>query len=253
MTLAVAVLSKNSSHTLAKTIESVLFCDEVIVIDDFSTDSTAAIVRQYETKVKVYRHSLSNDFSQQRNFTLTKTSSEWVLFLDSDEYLSPALKKELRNWLKQTHRPNVGAYKIKRKDFFLGKKLKFGETGSIKLLRLVKKGSGRWQKTVHEEYILNPGVKSGFFHHPIYHNHQFTDLSSFIDKINWYTTLVAKENANKNKNTVLAEMFTFPAAKFIWNYFFKLGWADGMPGLILAYCMSLHSFLVRLKIKEMKQ
>lgn len=172
------------------------------------------------------------DFANERNLLLEKARSDWVLFLDSDEKISSELQKEL-----DTNNFKCDGYFIKRLDYFMGKWLKFGETGNIKLLRLGKKGAGKWVRKVHEYWaIKNTGTLFGTILH-------FPLLT--IRKINYYSSLDAGEFGK----------FTYwqlvkPIAKFIQNYFLRLGFLDGLPGFVHAYMMSLQSLVVRVKQYE---
>ncbi|MFH1280379.1 MAG: glycosyltransferase family 2 protein [Candidatus Beckwithbacteria bacterium] len=180
-------------------------------------------------------------YSKVRNLMLEKTKTPWVLFLDSDETLTPALKKEI-NKATQNHKYN---YRLKRQDYFLGKKLRFGETSKFKSTRLIQKNQGRWQGTVHETFISSLPTK--LLKNPIIHQRNIT-VSEFIDKINHYSDLRSKEITTKS----LLKLFFYPSLKFIQNYFLRLGFLDGIPGFIIAFLMSFHSLMVRVKVYENK-
>ncbi len=172
------------------------------------------------------------DFALERNLSLQKAKTEWVLFVDTDEKVSPELEKEIKNITTDT---KYDGFYIKRKDYFLDKWLRFGETGSIKLLRLGRKRAGKWVRKVHEYWdIKNAGeLKSLLLHYPI----------QSIEKINFYSEIDAKEFGYFS----LPEIFYKPLGKFIQNYFFRLGFLDGFPGFVHAWMMSFQSLVVRVK------
>ncbi len=174
------------------------------------------------------------DFAKERNLLLEKATTDWVLFIDSDEEVTPELEKEISSL-----EPKKDGYLIKRQDFFLGKWLRFGETGNMKLLRLGKKGAGEWKRKVHEHWdIKNTGeLKNSIFHRP------HPSIKQFIDKINYYSDIDAKEF----KNFSLLDVLIKPIGKFIQNYFLKLGFLDGYPGFVHAFMMSFQSLVVRVK------
>lgn len=236
--LSAVVLTKNEARNIDRCLSALNFCDEIIVVDDFSTDDTAKFARKYTSKI--FQRHLADDFASQRNFGLSKATGPWVLFIDSDEQVSKSLSKEIKTSI-QT--PTIVGFYIYRQDHFLGKTLHFGESGKLKLLRLAKKDAGKWVRPVHE--IWQTKGKVGELQSPLDH-YPHPSISEFIQEINHYTTIEARYRSGKIR--ALLQLITFPAGKFIYNYFFKLGFLDGFPGLIMAFLMSYHSLLVRLKI-----
>jgi len=242
--ISAVILTKNEEINIANCLQSLNWCDEIIVIDDNSSDQTSKISEQFGAKV--YEHSLE-DFSSQRNFGISKASGEWILFVDADERISEPLAFEISNvisnWAGVTVNDCKGYY-IYRNDTVWEKELKHGESG-IKLLRLARNGSGKWKGMVHEKWKING--KTGILKNPIIHYPHQT-ISEFLTEINFYTGLKAKELYSKKKKINALEVFLFPSGKFISNYFFKKGILDGIPGLVHALIMSFHSFLVRGKL-----
>ncbi len=250
MAVSAIILTKNEEKNIEECLKTLKWADEVIVIDDESTDKTVEIAKK--NGAKVLEHSLNNDFSAQRNFGLEQTSGEWIFFIDADERVSPQLRAEITKTTQNNARApfggggnGVNGYFVKRKDFIFGKKLGFGETSRVKLLRLAKKGIGEWKKPVHEVWEIRGVI--GMLASPLLHFPHQT-VSEFLEKINLYSTLRARELYNKGKKTNLLEILSYPIAKFLKNYFCLLGLLDGMPGFIIAILMSFHSFLVRSKL-----
>jgi len=242
--LSAVILSNNSEKTILNAIKSVLFCDEIIIIDDNSTDNTIRIIEQLNlAKIKIYSHILNDDFSNQRNFGLQKASGNWILFLDSDEVISQQLANEIVHTIKI---PKVNGYYLKRLDIFMDVKLKHGETGDIKLLRLAKKGFGIWEGKVHETWRITGQV--GVLQNAILHYHNLTILQ-FLERLDKYSTLQANSLFEKKVKEPLCCHFVKPIAKFILNYIVRLGFMDGYPGLVMAWLMSWHSLLVRIKLR----
>jgi glycosyltransferase involved in cell wall biosynthesis len=242
--ISTIILTKNSAATLSDTLSSVQWCDEIIVIDDYSTDDTENIAATYNAIVK--KKHLHDDFSAQRNFGLEQAAGEWVLFVDSDERVSEELKQEIRGIISQKgDREQPVGYYLKRDDIFLGGKLRFGETAHVKLLRLAKKNAGRWIRPVHEYWDIKGDVQT--LHNPLVHTAHKT-IAGLIKKINWYTTINAKYLFEQNVHANVGTILLYPFAKFVWNYIFLLGFLDGTRGMIMAIFMSFHSFLTRAKL-----
>jgi len=245
MAISTVVLTKNEEKNIADCLKTLQWCDEILIIDDYSIDKTVSIAKK--SGAKIYKHGLSKDFSQQRNFGLSKAQSEWVLFVDCDERISEDLASEIVLRIDKQEVIESGFY-VKRLDFLWNKQLKFGETGNISLLRLAKKNAGKWEGKVHEEWRITGKV--GRLQYPLIH-HPHQSIAEFLQEINFYTELRAQELFLQKVHVSLWQIVAYPKAKFLVNYFLKLGFLDGVPGLILAICMSLHSFLVRGKLWQL--
>src|SRR6266498_5238516 len=145
--ISAIVLTKHQEKNKADCLDSLSWCDEIIVIDDNSEDKTVDLAKK--KGVRVIIHKMNNDFATQRNFGLEKAKNEWVLFVDADERVSSALWYEIMQHTNESFNDIAGFY-MKRQDTMWGKILKHGETGSIKLLRLAKRNVGEWSGRVHE-------------------------------------------------------------------------------------------------------
>lgn len=242
--ISAVILSKNEERNIIDCIESVSFCDEIIVIDDNSEDRTEDIAKK--AGATVYTHSLEDNFSKQRNFGLEKATGEWVLFVDADERVPKALQNEII--YKLSKKDGVDGFYLKRDDYFKGKKLRFGETAHVTLVRLARKDSGLWKGNVHEVWDVKG--KTEMLETPLDHfPHQSID--EFLREINFYTDIQAKELFQKKVNVYWYDIIAYPKAKFIQNYFLRLGFRDGTEGMIMAFMMSFHSFLVRGKLWQL--
>lgn len=242
--ISAVILTKNVEQNIKKCLESVKWCDEIIVIDDKSLDKTVEIARKYGALV--YVNSLSGNFSAQRNFGLSKAKNEWVLFVDSDEIVSDALAYEISNAVilqNQSFKGFNGFY-LRRSDSMWGRQLKYGEA-NIKLLRLGRKEKGVWKGMTHEKWLIEDPV--GNLVNPILH-FPHKNLEEFLKEINFYTEIRANELWQKNTKVFFLSILLYPVGKFLVNYFIKRGFMDGIHGLIFAIIMSFHSFLVRGKL-----
>jgi glycosyltransferase involved in cell wall biosynthesis len=149
LALTIVVINKNQASHLRELLPTLTFAP-VIVIDDFSTDCSEDVAKS--NGAKVISHDSGGDFSNQRNFALGVCASSWVLFIDADERVSPALAEEIV--AKLSKKPDVDGYYIQRRDVFRGKQLRYGETGYMSLLRLGKRLSGTWHRPVHEVWQI---------------------------------------------------------------------------------------------------
>jgi len=248
MKISAVILTKNEEGNLDRCLKSVSFCDEIVIIDDFSSDKTVEIAKRY--KAKVCKRELNNDFSNQRQFAFNKASGEWLLFIDADEEVSLELKKDIKNVLFQGNQKIV-AYYIKRRDIWWGRELRYGETQKVRnkgLIRLIKKNHGQWYGLVHEVLKTKEATSclSGFLNH-----YPHPTLTEFINDINRYSSLRAKELFSQKKGTNTCQIIFYPFLKFLLNYFIYLGFLDKAPGFVYAFMMSFHSFLVRVKLYQL--
>lgn len=217
-----------------------MWCDELIVVDDESTDKTSEIAKEYGTKV--FQNRLLDDFSKQRNFGLDKARGGWVLFVDADETVTEELKEEITGAIKES---KFDGYFVKRKDYIWGRELNFGETSSVKFLRLARKGGGKWEGVVHEEWKIKGKVgelKSFLNHYP----HQ--TLFEFIKEIDYYSILHAESKYKNGQRSNLLKILFFPILKFGKNWILRRGFLEGTEGFLVAALMSFHSFLTWSKL-----
>jgi glycosyltransferase involved in cell wall biosynthesis len=237
--LSAIVLTRNEEKNIKGCLKSLDFCDQIIIVDDYSEDQTLQIAKKF--KPKVYQRRLQNNFAAQRNFGLSKAKSEWVLFLDADERVSPELASEIKQVI---NNPRTKGFLIKRTDFLWGKELRFGETNQV-FLRLARRKGGKWQRKVHETWQIKGEagrLKNSILHYP----HQ--SIKDFIDSIDVFSSLHALANQKEAKQSSLFKIIFWPLAKFVINYIFKLGFLDGVRGFLLAVIMSSHSYLAWSKL-----
>lgn len=250
MKISAIILTKNEEKNLERCLNSLSFADEIIIIDDYSHDKTKELANRFKKKLNVLflQKRLEDDFSRQRNFGLKKAKNQWVLFIDADEEISPSLFKEIDSLIPEDE---ITGYYLKRRDFLWGREVRFGEINKIRnkgILRLVKKGSGRFIGKVHEEFIFFKQKEktkklSGFINH---YPHQTT--KEFLQAINDYSTIRAKELFEKGIKPSLLPLILYPLLKFLLTYFLYLGFLDGAAGFVYSLMMSFHSFLVRAKL-----
>lgn len=170
------------------------------------------------------------DFAKERNELLKKAKNEWILFLDTDEAVSEGLDKEIK---KQIEENKYNGFYIDRKNYFLGSYI-----GTDKILRLGRKNTGKWVRSVHE--IWNIKGKTGKLKNPIIHN-SASSLYEVIAKINTYSTLHAEANKLEGKKANLFKIIFYPKLKFIQSLFMS-------RGVVFSILQAFHSYLSWSKI-----
>lgn len=240
--ISAIILTNNEQENIEACIASVAWCDEIIVIDDNSTDKTISLAKK--AGAIVISHPMQGSFAAQRNYGLSQAKGDWVLFVDADERVSNALWYEIMQHVNESFTTARG-YFIQRKDTIWGRQLLYGETGSQKLLRLARKSAGEWKGTVHEVWDIK-GHKQTLRNHLDHFPHQ--SIAAFLKEINYYTDLRAKELFDRKVKSHWWTILLYPSGKFVHNYVLKRGFLDGIAGIIVAITMSFHSFLVRSKL-----
>lgn len=238
--ISAVILTHNSAKTLENTLRSVAWCDETVIIDDMSDDETIQIARRHGARF--FQRPLRDDFSAQRNFGIASCAGDWIFFVDADEIITPELAKEISTAVSD---PMTDGYYLKRQDTMWGKLLSHGETSSVRLMRLARKGSGKWERPVHEIWDVHGYTKT--LTHPMLHA-PHPDVRQFLADIDTYSTTNAFYLYRKNVRVSGIHILAYPAAKFFVNYILRHGWKDGTPGMIVALMMSFHSFLTRSKL-----
>lgn len=232
--ISAVIITKDCEDKIKACLESLLFADEIIVIDDYSTDRTAMLASNIGARV--FRRNLSGDFAAQRNFGLSKAKSDWIVFVDSDEIITRDLKEEILSAIKNDR---FCSYYIPRVDTIWDVNLKNG-AAKTKSIRLVKKSTGHWERKVHEKWVSD-GPVGTLKNHLVHKPHP--NMDKFISNISLYFPLHTQENSNEGKKSNIGKIVLFPLLKFIVYFIFRKGFLDGIPGLIYSINMSFHSFL----------
>lgn len=245
MRLTAIILAKNEESRIKEAIHTVSFCDDILVVDDESTDKTNEIVKK--AGARFLTHPKNNEFAGQRNWAMEQAKYNWILFIDADEVVSEDLRAEIEHILKQKQ-SEITSYFIPRRDFFWNHEMKYGETKKARttgIVRLMEKGSGIWVGSVHEVFL--PAGKTGTLKGYINHT-SHTSLADFIEDVNVYSTMRAEELQKQGKRATVFELIFYPFGKFIYTYFLLGGFLDGAAGFVYSFVMSFHSFLVRAKL-----
>lgn len=247
--LSVAIITMNEESNIRRTLESVTWADEIVVVDSGSIDRTVPICREYTDKV-IHQDWLG--YARQKNLAIERTSGGWVLSLDADEPLEPGLAEEIRAIIASPSA--LDGYRIPRKTIFLGKWIRHGGWYPDLNLRLFRKGKGRFQeRAVHEAIRVDGSV--GTTRHAIVH-HTYPDIVSYMARISAYSTLavdvMAEQGIGRFKASWL-NIITRPVLTFVHKYFLRLGFLDGKHGLILNLFHSYYVFAKYAKAWERRE
>lgn len=241
--LAVLILTFNEEENIRECLQSVSFADEKIVIDSGSTDKTIEIAHECGARVVV--HPMTEGFAEQRNFALTQTTTDWVLYLDADERITEELGIEIKKLIETA---DDTAFEILRQNIVIGQKVKHGGHQPDWSLRLYPRTAIHWQGLVHEQAIVSVPIKQTQY--PMNH-FTYQTWEQYFEKANHYTTLMALDKYNKGTRVNLLDLLLRPPMGFIKMYFFKKGFSDGKLGLILALLHGVYTFIKYLKLYQL--
>lgn len=243
--ISVTIICKNEESNIEDCIKSVLWADEIIVVDSFSTDRTVEIAKRYTENV--YQNGW-NGYAEQRNIALSKATKEWVMPLDADERCSTELREEIENIISLDNVEESG-FRIPRKSFFLNKWVKNCGWYPGFQLRLFKREKAKvTDRLVHEGYEVDGKV--GFLKNDILH-YTVNSISEYLVKINHYSSLQAEEKVLRKK-VKFSDLFFRPIAAFIQQFFMKKGFLDGIYGLMVTNYDIMTNMLTYMKIWEMQ-
>lgn len=231
------IITYNEERNIQDVLECFDFCDEIIIVDSFSTDKTVEIARNFP-KVKVIQN-VFEDFTKQRNMALDAAKNDWVLFLDGDERVTQALRKEIIEELKKPIQKD--AYYFYRKFYFAEKPIHYSGTQTDKNFRLFRKSKARYisGKKVHETLHVDGTIgemKNKLLHFSV------NDYESYKAKMIHYGVLKGQELATKGKKYNRITQYFKTAFKFFKAYILRLGILDGKEGYQLSYLQSLSVF-----------
>ncbi|MGP8252265.1 MAG: glycosyltransferase family 2 protein [Terracidiphilus sp.] len=228
--LSIAIITLNEAANLPRTLRSVIGLGEVVVVDSGSTDGTVEIAEQ--AGARVFNEPWKG-FGAQKNSAIAKAAGEWILSLDADEEVSPALAREITDLL--AGEPAFAAYRIKRLNHFLGTPLRHGGYWPDRKLRLFRRGAASFEERPVHETMRSDGPVGELKGHLIHHC--YATIEDYVEHMNRYSTigaeaLVASGRARRGWAWLAWNAVLNPAATFVYNYVFRLGFMDGRAGLL---------------------
>jgi glycosyltransferase involved in cell wall biosynthesis len=235
--LSVAIITKNEEANIGRTLASVQFADEIIVLDSASTDRTAEIARACHAKV--YDEPWKG-FAGSKNSAIAKCTGAWILSLDADEELSPELQRQIKTLLQSN--PTSDAFYLKRRNLFLGRWIKHGGFYPDAKLRLFRRTAANFasralfeDRPVHETIAFDGEAATLDF--DLIH-HAYPTLETYIEHMDRYSTLgcellVKAGKTSRSWPAFVSRVYLVPQLMFVWNYVFRLGFLDGREGLLL--------------------
>lgn len=230
--ISVTIISFNEAVNVARALRSVsAISDDLIVVDSFSTDQTCEVAREFGAKVTQRKFT---GYGDQKNFAASLCQNDWIFSIDADEELSPELIENLKKFIAEETAAPFPLYKICRRTSFRGQWIYHGGWYPDRIPRLYHKAQASWTNPkVHERLLPLKEGPAGFIDGHLNH-YSFPTFKSQIDTNTKYALFGAKELI-KNGRPSLLKLFFKPIFKFLECYFYKLGFLDGLAGLIIAF------------------
>ena len=243
--LSLIVITRDAALELADCLASVPFAAEAIVVDSGSRDDTVALAQR--CGARVIEHGWEG-FGPQKNFAVAQATHEWVLCVDADERVSPELAASIQAALAA---PASTVYRMPRRNRFMGKWLGHGEGYPDWSPRLFNRMNARWSDDlVHEKvlFAVTPGTLRGDLMHDA-----SDDVATYLERQNRYTTLAARQAYELGKSSGVLHLLASPVVRFFKFYVLRLGFLDGVPGLLHISIGCMNSYMKYAKLLELRK
>ena len=247
--LSVVISAFNEERKIADCLSSVKIADEIILIDNTSTDKTQEISRKFTNKI--FTRSNNPMLNVNKNFGFTKAKNEWILSLDADEQIPHDLAEEIRSILKIKNN-KINGYWIPRKNIIFGKWIEHTGWYPDYQLRLFKRGKGKFEeKHVHEMIKLDG--ESDYLKSPMLHNN-YENINQFLQKTFFIYAPNEADNLIKNSYKFdWKDSIRFPVKEFLSRFFAREGYKDGLHGLVLSLLMAFYHLVIFVNIWQMER
>lgn len=268
------IIAKNEEDCIDAAVRSLAWLPEVVVVDCMSEDHTPQLARAAGARVVEYTYT-HWDYSNARNFALTESNitTEWALFLDADEICPPQLANAICQTLAENH-TNLGVYQLAGQYMFLGRWMKRTMGFPVWHDRLIRIGSGAFYGSPSEKYLCDYGYGVGRIYVPYIH-HATRDTTRWLHKHNRYSSDVADEimtilaqgspirrlfDKRELRKAIMLRAsfyylhigFLYPLVRFFVMYVLKLGFLEGIHGLLLSVMYATYEAMITMKVTERK-
>jgi glycosyltransferase involved in cell wall biosynthesis len=244
-TVSAIVVCFNEELNIGDCLESLRWCDEIVVVDSYSTDRTVQICKQFTARV--LQRSWAG-YRDQKAYAHSQATKDWVILVDSDERVSPQLQSEIRDALKQDGGVYAG-YAIPRLVFYLKRWWRRGGWYPDYDVRLFRRDRATWGGSdPHEKIRVDGRVRR--LQHPLHH-FTYRDIADHLERINRFTSISARELRQDGQRARLSDALLRPAARFFSSYVLKRGFMEGFAGFYVAVTAAVYVFLKYAKLWEL--
>lgn len=245
-TVSAIVVCFNEEKNIGACLDSLRWCDEIVVVDSFSTDRTVEICRQYTERILQRNWT---GYRDQKAFAHSQATRDWVLLVDSDERVTPELRDEINQML-SSYAGAYAGFSVPRLVFYLGRWWRRGGWYPDYDVRLFRRDRATWGGTDPHEKILIDG-KVRRLRHPLQH-YSYRSIEDHIQRINHFTSISARELWKQGKRFHRSDALFRPAFRFFRSYVLKRGFLEGFAGFHVALTAAVYVFLKYAKLWELE-
>lgn len=245
--VSVTVITLNEAANIDACLESVRWADDVVVVDSGSTDGT--VERAKAHGARVIAREWPGSYADQKNFAAGEAAHDWILSLDADERVTPALATEITSLLASA--PAFAGYRIPRVTRHLGRWIRTTDWYPDYQLRLYDRRRAQWPpRLVHESVTAEGPI--GYLVNDLEH-YAYRDISHHHEVMNRYTTLAARQMHERGRRAGVFDLVLHPPGAFLRNYVLKRGFIDGLPGFVISAMNAHYVFLKFAKLWELNR
>ncbi|HHB91868.1 MAG TPA: glycosyltransferase family 2 protein [Thioploca sp.] len=245
--LSVIIITKNEEHCIENCLNSIAWCDEIIIVDSGSTDNTITICNKFTDKIYIKNN--WQGFGHQKNLALTKATGKWVLSIDADEQVPIALRQEIEFVINSSE---LFAFRIPRLSNYCGKWMRHSGWFPDYIIRLFKRNYASFTNDLIHEKIQVNNDKIGTLQNSLLH-YSFTSLEEVLEKINSYSSANAQMHYEKDKQSSLKQAVWHGLWAFIRTYLLRAGFLDGKEGFMLAVSNAEGTYYRYLKLMYLQE
>jgi glycosyltransferase involved in cell wall biosynthesis len=245
--VSACVTTFNEEHNVERCLRSLDWCDEIVVVDSFSKDRTVELCKKFTPRV--YQHEWLG-YIGQKNLIRSMASHPWVLFVDADEEVSPALKAEILHELLH-HDGQTAGYEFPRMVNYLGKWIRHGEWyPDIKLRLFLKERGQSGGQEPHDQVLINGPVK--LLRGQLYH-YTYDDVHDHLETMNRFSSITAQEKFKAGGRCRWTDLTFRPLLRFLKGYVMRLGILDGRRGFLIALVSAFGVCMKYAKLWELER
>jgi glycosyltransferase involved in cell wall biosynthesis len=245
--ISAVLITYNEQEKIEACLESLGdLCDDIVVLDSFSTDSTVELSRRFTERVIQEKW---HGYAKQKQLATDLAEHDWVLSLDGDEKLSARLRQQLLEW-KIRPDDNYDSFKLPRLTFFMGRWIRHTTWYPDRQVRLFRRSRARWQGGNIHEGVTAEGQQGTFSGHLLHYT--YASISEYLVQLENFSSLAAMDYHELGKKVGALRLVFSPPGVFLKNYIARAGFMDGIPGLVVSILASTSTFFKYLKLWELQ-
>lgn len=246
--ISAVLITYNEEDKIEACLESLVgLCEDIVVLDSFSTDSTVELSSRFTDRIiqEEWR-----GYARQKQLATDFAEHDWVLSIDGDEKLSTRLRQELLEWKAKPDDENYNSYRLPRLTFFMGRWIRHTTWYPDWQVRLFRRSKAQWQGGSIHEGVTAEGVQGKFSGHLLHYT--YSSISEYLVQLENFSSLSAIDYHKQGKKVGVLRLVLAPPSVFLKNYIARAGFRDSIPGLVVSILASVSTFFKYLKLWELQ-